>query len=136
MNTATSQIQAVVYARLNGDSTLFNFLGVKGVFDRPPENQPVPYITIGQDVATDASTIGHLGQEVVVELHTWTQLQGRKLSKAIMNRIDELLHHQEMTLTDFYVTAVRRQTEESLEDPDHVTYHGVQRFRVWVYPKP
>lgn len=122
-------VQAAIYAKLNGDSTLLA-LAAGGVYDSVPENTEYPYITIGDQSAKDLGANTFKGMDITHTIHTWAQGRGKKVAKQIMARIYDLLHECSLTVTGQKVVFVRFDFSDLSLDPDGVTYHGVQRFRI------
>lgn len=131
MSTATSAIQTAIYTRLTGDATLMGL--VTGVFDAVPQEQTLPYVTIGQFEGEDWSTFAKLGEAYAVNLHVWNDsAKGQKTVQAIQSRVDTLLNRAALTVTGYVAVSCIREYVTVLQDPDGVTWHGVQRFRIHV----
>lgn len=82
-------IQTAIYARLTGDATLTAL--ITGVFDEVPDNQPFPYVTIGDFDSSEWRTHDRPGYEVVGSIHVWSKARGNKESLDIGNAIGRLL---------------------------------------------
>lgn len=130
MAIAASAIQTALYSRLTGDATLMGL--ITGVFDAVPDAQAFPYLTLGEFEGSEWSTFGTLGQTYLFTLHTWSQSKGTKAAQAIQSRVDTLLHRVTLSLSGAACVTCVREFDTVLRDPDGVTWHGVQRFRMWV----
>lgn len=128
---ATYELQVAIYARLSGDPTLTSM--ITGVFDHVPEGTDFPYVTIGDATAADWSSTTHRGQVSTVTVHTWAEAEGRAAALAIMDQVDELLHEQKLSMTGHTMVSMRMEFSETVPDADFVTYHGIQRFRVFTH---
>ncbi len=131
VGTSTDIVQTAIYAKLTSDTT---FMGlVTGVFDWAdvPENQPFPYVTLGDITELQDDTMSSRVYDGVYTPHIWTQSTGMKRAKTILARMNQLLHKQPLTLTfgqihvgTWYLTVILT------EDPDGITQHGVPRYRI------
>ncbi|MFQ5954710.1 MAG: DUF3168 domain-containing protein [Kiloniellales bacterium] len=130
MADASGAVQTAIYDRLTGDATLMGM--VKAVHDQVPEDAKFPYVTIGDDTATDFDTKTETGQELTLTLHAWSRAHGRKEVKDILARIYALLHEQALTITGFTHVLARFEFTQTFRDPDGLTQHGVARYRVIV----
>ena len=128
---STGAVQAAIYSKLSGDSTLETLLGGSGrVFDSVQESAQYPYVTIGDDTHGDWGSDTFDGREITATIHSWSQQMGRKEVQGIMKRIYDLLHNGSLTITGHQLVLMRFDFGEILKDPDARTHHGVQRFRL------
>lgn len=129
MATISNPLQVGIYNKLTSNATFMALVGSR-VYDQAPQSTTFPYCTIGDDTELDWSTFTTLGQEATVTLHFWSREKGRKEVKAIMSQADTVLNRQTLTLTGFTFVSCVREFAETFLDPDGITYHGVQRYRV------
>jgi hypothetical protein len=125
MADASWQVQKAVYAKLNVDLTV-------NVYDNVPPNAQAPYVTIGDDTAADDSTKTDDGQQITLTIHAWSDYAGRKEVKELGAEIYASLHKQPLVVTGFDVREIRWVFGDTIREPDGHTYHGVQRFRIFV----
>ena len=128
MSTAQFALQSTIYSTLNSDSNLTSTLGAS-IFDEVPEDASTPYVTIGEDTSIDYSTKDHDGADVTVNIDVWSEYKGSKETKQIIDRIHDLLHDSNLSITGFNLVNLRFEFSDILRDPDGVTRHGVIRFR-------
>jgi len=128
MSLAQFALQSTVYSTLTGDSTLTTSLGAS-IFDEVPEGTATPYVTIGEDTTTDYSAKGIDGSDITVNIDVWSEYKGSKECKEIMDRIHDLLHDSNLSVSGFNLVNLRFEFSDILRDPDGVTRHGVMRFR-------
>lgn len=122
-------IQTAVYSRLSGDTTLVTTLGAQ-VYDKVPDSAAFPYVVIGDDTETPNDTMGKTGRDTTLTIHTWSQYPGKKQTKEIQDRVDELLDRWTPTVAGWSATQMLQEFRESFMDPDGVTRHGVSRYRI------
>ena len=130
MADAAFAVQTAIHARLTGDATLMATLDA--VHDQVPENAAFPYLTIGEDTASDFGTKTEQGQSLTLSLHAWSRAHGRRQVKDILARVHALLHEQALTVAGFTHVMTRFEFTQTFRDPDGLTQHGVARYRVVV----
>ena len=123
MADAATALQMAIYDRLSAG------LAPVPVYDDVPENPPHPYVTIGAGDWRQAGDKTVDGQEHRPEIHVWSRYRGRKETKDLQGRIHGLLHNRPMDLAGHRLILLRFEFAAVLEDPDGLTWHGVQRFR-------
>ena len=128
MSIGQFALQTTIYSTLSGDNTLTNTLGA-GVFDEVLENATYPFVSLGEETAIDYSTKNEDGGEFTINIHVWSQYKGSKQTKEIMDRIHDLLHDSNLSVSGFNLVNLRFEFSDILRDPDGVTRHGVMRFR-------
>jgi hypothetical protein len=124
-------VQAAVYTRLTGDTTLMAMLG-SGVLDFVPEDTPYPYVVIGEATETPDNRQGGFGRQTVVTLHVWTQAEGHAQGLRIAGRVTELLDHQPLKIAELDHIATRFEFSQTLTDPEPPgdIRHVVLRYRI------
>ena len=127
MSIGQFQLQSAIYSALN--VTAINTDLSCGVYDEVIEGNTYPFITLGEETAIDYSTKDITGGEFTVNIHIWSQYKGSKETKQIMDKIHDLLHDVDITVTGFNLINVRFEYSDIMRDPDGVTRHGVMRFR-------
>ena len=123
-------LQARIFALLDGDATLGAL--VNAIHDNTPDEAPLPYVVIGDDSMSDFGGHTFDGFEGPVTIHAWTEGEGRKANKDILNRIYEILHNIDIAIPGFTTIVFRCTLSEVLLDPDNRTYHGIQRYNLTV----
>lgn len=132
MNSAA--LQDAIYTQLNGDSAITSV--VKGIYDNhrqvsdPSNNDLFPLITIGDDDLNTFDTDTELGTDAVVTVHTWTRDEHFYGCKLIQDMIYQSLHRATITISDSILIDCFAELQTVARDPDGVTIHGVQQFRV------
>lgn len=125
-------LQQAVFTRLSTDVTLVTTLGA-AVYDNVPTSAAFPYVAIGDDTEAPNDTMGTTGRDTTLTIHTWSRYVGKKQTKEIQNRIDVLLDRWLPTVTGWNAVQMLQEFRESFLDPDGITRHGVQRYRIHNY---
>jgi hypothetical protein len=131
---AELELQKAIYDVLSNDYALGQL--VTGVYDSVPQaadagsDLPFPFVTIGDDTAIDWDTDTSVGKEATLTIHSWSRYRGRSEVKQIQGAIYEALHLSNLSVVGYTTVLCLSEFSESLVDPDGLTRHGVQRFRV------
>ena len=137
--TADSQlaVQAAIVAALKAASAVTDQLaaGAGSVYDHVPEDAGFPFVTVGESAARpfDGKGEGGKGEDGMdqqVTIHCWSRQRGMKEAKAIMAAVVAALDRQSLALSGHSLVDIAFLFSDSLLDPDGLTRHGVQRFRV------
>lgn len=123
--------QAVFSALLAGTS-FTNLVGTR-LYDHvpvSPDPATFPYVEVGESTGASFDTKTEMGFEQTIVLHTWSRYRGRKETKQIQAAIYGLLHRGTLSGTAFTPVNMEHEFTEVFTDPDGLTYHGIQRFRV------
>lgn len=127
VNFSHYPLQKAIYQKLTGDSALMAL--VSGVFDRPPQGQSYPYITIGESSIGDWSTKTSNGTEQLLTLHIWSREGGKKQAELIAEKVHGLLHVPTMPVDGQILVLMRFISSALSLENDGATYHGIMRFR-------
>ena len=127
MSIGQFQLQTAIYAALNV-SAITTTLAC-GVYDEVTEGNTYPFISLGEETTIDFSTKTSVGSETTINIHIWSQYKGSKQTKEIMDKVHDLLHDINLTVTGFNLINLRFEFSDIMRDTDGVTRHGVMRFR-------
>ena len=127
MSIGQFQLQSAIYTALNV-SAITSTLSC-GVYDEVTEGATYPFVVLGEETAIDYGTKDLVGGETTINIHIWSQYKGSKQTKEIMDKIHDLLHDIDLTVTGFNLINLRFEYSDIMRDPDGVTRHGVMRFR-------
>lgn len=100
------------------------------VYDDVPESATLPYVVIGDDTLVDDNTNDYAGYQATVTIHSWSAYKGRSQIKQIQDEINNLLDRQKLSIVGYNMVNCYQEYSESSLDPDGITRHGVQRYRV------
>ena len=127
MSVGQFALQTTIYNALNV-SAITTTLSC-GVYDEVIEGNTYPFITLGEETTIDYSTKTATGSETTINIHIWSQYKGSKQTKEIMDKVHDLLHDSNLTVTGFNLINLRFEYSDIMRDPDGITRHGVMRFR-------
>lgn len=122
-------LQQATFTRLSGDATLTTTLGA-AVYDSVPTGAAYPYVVIGEDTEVPHDSMGTTGRDTTITIHTWSRYVGKKQTKEIQNRVDQLLDRWLPTVAGWNSTHMLNEYRDSFLDPDGITRHGVSRYRI------
>ncbi|MFN7754524.1 MAG: DUF3168 domain-containing protein [Holosporales bacterium] len=124
-------LQKAVFARLSSDATLSSL--ISGVYDIAPPSAAYPYVLIGEDDITDASSKTSRGFSVLLRLEVWSTAMGRSPGKSIEKELYRLLHQASFSVTGFTLVDCRFESSESSLEESARLFRTVVRFRVVVF---
>lgn len=141
---AAFNIQTAVFTKLDGTAALTSQLadhafaaGKKAIYDSVPQptkpelKTAFPYVVVGDETAEPADTDDADARETVIDIHTFTRYKGKKELKNIMDAIKAALHDASLTVTGEKFVFCYWEFSTTALEPDGVTHHGVQRFRLY-----
>ena len=128
MSNGPLKLQKAIYAALTGDATIM--AKVTGVYDSVPQSQNFPFVVIGEADFDPFDSHTQDGFEGIVTVHTWARGHGRAQVLDLQDDLYRIIHKNYFSLTGYRVIVNRFQFQQTLVDPDGVTYHGITRFRI------
>jgi len=120
-------LQKAVFQKLTSDSILINL--VTATFDRPPQTQLFPYITLGESIVKDWSTKTTNGCEQQFIIRVWSREGGLKQAEVIMDRIHTVLHDASLAVDGQFHVLTRFISSGVDLESDGWTYQGTMRFK-------
>lgn len=127
------ELQTAIYNKLTAALTVPVYDHVPQVNDAG-DNSDFPYVRIEAPRNNENDTDNDLGFDTTVQLHVWSRYRGNKQTAELQQAIYNALHRQALTVTGYGVSDIFQEFSEILLDPDGITRHGVQRFRVYYEP--
>lgn len=103
------------------------------IFDGAPQDQPMPFIDLGESIFTEFNADGRDGFNVLITLHAWSAYLGRYEAKQMLDTLYKALHRAELSVTGYNCTGVDYVTSQVIKDSDGVTSHGVIQFRIYMF---
>lgn len=117
-----SELQGAIYAALIAAGLT--------VFDEPGENQPFPYITIGESSVVEDATKTENADEHTDTINIWSRKKGFKECKAMAADVTAAISgHDYSTVTGYKIRFIEIESTVFLRDPDGLTRHGVVRLK-------
>jgi len=115
-DSAVLPVQDAVLAALKADAALMALIG--GVFDWVPEDQPYPYIVIGEAIETPDNSHDSHGSNLVITLHVWSKYRGYAQALTIAARVRALLEHRPLTVAGHRHVATYYVSQQTITDPE------------------
>lgn len=138
MTWAPQEVQKTLVSILSGDAQLQTLIGGtladKRVYDFVPQAKTYPYITVEVGPMTDRGNTTNEGWSGEPQINIWYREpgRGRKRVQEIQARVDALIHNVDNCFEGWNVIVCRRTLVDTILEPDGITYHGVQRFRLFL----
>ena len=133
MNSAVS-LRAALRGALAADTPLAALLGGEKIYDEPPREAALPYVTLGEDVIADASTATEAGDEHSLTLHVWSRQGGHKEAHLISGAVLEALSQAPLAPDGHHLANLRFVVADVRREADGRTYHGIVRLRALTEP--
>lgn len=127
-SSAALALQTAIYGVLIASPVMLT------VYDNVPPDAAPPYVQIGDDTIADDGSKTNFGEEITLTLHVYSDKGGKSECKQILGQIYDALHEQPLTAPGFNVADVRREFQDTFQDEDGLTMHGVARYRALVEP--
>jgi hypothetical protein len=105
---------------------------VTGVFDEVPEQQPLPYISLGPIVQTQADAHNQRGLDVTFDWNIWSAYEGTKEVADILQALDEVFDRQSLAVAGWQDVSIALQQTLTVPDPDPDIRHITASYRVWL----
>jgi|TARA_R100001460_G_scaffold94_1_gene323 hypothetical protein len=131
MSNYSVELQTTVYNALIGNNPLTTKLGGNNIYDFVPEGTSFPYVKVGDQTMVDDGTKDKKGSDFTLIVHTFSRYRGSKEIKEIMSLIYDVLHESSLSVSGAS-NNMRFEFSDIIKEPDGLTTHGVQRFRVFV----
>jgi hypothetical protein len=133
MDSAIS-LRAAICGALAADAPLVALLGGAKIYDEPPRDAALPYVTLGEDVVSDGSTATEAGDEHALTLHVWSRQGGHREAQLISGAVLEALADALLELDGHRLANLRFIAADVRREADGRTYHGIVRLRALTEP--
>lgn len=129
------QVTIAIIAALKADVALTNLLTTyaasPAVFTHVPQDlQEYPYVALFDTELNGDDNDCRLGFDGVLNIHSWSDKRDMAVIGDIQKAIYDALHHAELTMTGYSLIELAQEFSTILRDPDGITLHGVQRYRI------
>lgn len=121
-------VQEAVFAILDAALTV-DVHSLGGV----PDNLQAVHAVVGEASAEADDSDARLGFSVVTTVHTWDSdpnSHGFGQVKPLMKKVYDALNRVDLAVTGYTLVDCFFEFEQAMMDPDGLTAHGAQRFRV------
>jgi len=128
------QLQFAIYTALDNDATVSGL--VQGIYDNPTQvadpsnNDAFPFITISDGTSSPWDTDTERGDEAIAQIHVWSRAEHSLEVKQIQDAIYSVLHRGTISISGSVFIGSDYITQTVERDPDGITRHGVQEFRI------
>lgn len=126
-----SLLSKAYYTRLTTDALTSAY----SIYDYVPDNTAMPYIVIGEMIASRSGIIGAAdteGEENTVVIHVWSDYKGDKEVADMMNNIIQAIHATALTISGYtdVMKAMLEYSDITVDDTETAEpiRHGVLRF--------
>ncbi len=128
---AQLELSKALYTRFLAATASGQPLEGVGIHDYVTQASAYPYITIGEMFPTDYSDKSDQGQEIILQIHVWSQKTSSLELKTIQAAIYNLLHNQPLTITGQINYLIRFQMAVGLQpESDGITRQAVLKYRI------
>jgi hypothetical protein len=134
MSASAVSLRTAIRGALAADAPLGSLLGGAKIYDEPPRSVDLPYVTLGQDVISDASTATERSDEHALTLHVWSRQGGHKQAHLIAAAVLEALVDAPLILDGHRLANLRFIVADVRREADGRTYHGLVRLRAVTEP--
>ena len=129
------QLTIAIIAALKADAALTALLTTyaasPAVFTHVPQDlETYPYVVLFDSGLSDDSNDCNLGFDGVLNIHSWTDQRDIAVIGNIQKAVYDALNHAELAMTGYSLVELHQEFSTILRDPDGITLHGVQRYRI------
>lgn len=126
--SALWNVQQAIFSALNGviSRAVYSVGNV-------PDNTEGVYAVIGEATSAAHDADAQTGFEVTAVVHSWDSdpnSRGTKNVDLLMGEVYDVLNRANLAVTGYTLLDCFFEFEQAMIDPDGLTAHGVQRFRV------
>jgi len=112
---------------------LTTYAASPAIFTHVPQDlKTYPYVVLFESEMTSENNDSYLGFEGVFSLHVWSDERDMAVIGNIQKAIYDVLNHAELTMTGYDVPEIHQEFSTILRDPDGITLHGVQRYKILI----
>jgi hypothetical protein len=133
MHSAIS-LRAAIRGALAADAPLAALLGGGKIYDEPPREAALPYVTLAENAVADNSTATEASDEHTLTLHVWSRQGGHREAHEIAGAVLAALTDAPLALDGHHLANLRFLLADVRREADGRTYHGVVRLRAVTEP--
>ena len=130
VETATAVIAALkAYYPLT--ALLTTYAATPAVFTHVPQDlKTYPYVVLFETGLDGDDNDCNLGFEGVFNIHSWSDQRDMYVIGSIQKAVYDVLHHADLAMNGYTLVELHQEFSTILRDPDGITLHGVQRYRI------
>jgi hypothetical protein len=131
------QTAIAIIAALKADvalsALLTTYAASPAVFTHVPQDlESYPYVVLYDAGMDSEDNDSYLGFEGTINIHSWSDARDMAVIGNIQKSIYDVLHLAELTMTGYVVPEIHQEFSTILRDPDGITLHGVQRYKILI----
>lgn len=127
VGTSLGYLQKAIYTLFTGDTLLTN--QITGVFDETPENEPFPYVVIGDAQETTMDTYPKMGRIASMTIYILSQHTGFLEILSISDRIITIMNRYSFPSMSPYISVYTMyKTSSTRRDSDGITRQAELHF--------
>jgi hypothetical protein len=134
MPASAAALRAAIHGALKNDGPLAAMLGGAKIYDEPPREAALPYVTLGEAVVSDRSTATEAGDEHALTLHIWSRQGGHREAHLISGALLHALIDAPLAPEGQHLANLRFVAADIRREADGRTYHGIVRLRAVTEP--
>jgi hypothetical protein len=134
MPASAAALRAAIHGALKNDGPLAAMLGGAKIYDEPPREAALPYVTLGEAVVSDRSTSTETGDEHALTLHIWSRQGGHREAHLISGALLHALIDAPLAPEGQHLANLRFVAADIRREADGRTYHGIVRLRAVTEP--
>ena len=122
-------LQKAIYQALSGNAAL---TALAGVYDRPVQGAPFPYLSFSGWEGRDWSSATTSGMAFTLVIEVWSRAGGHSEAARIMEQVHAALHEAAPAVEGQTLVLLRFSDSVIAPEADGSTYRGVMRLQALV----
>lgn len=131
MGSLSNSLQRAIHDRLLGFAEMSALVGA-GIYDIPPTDAVLPYVTIGDDDIHQYDVRCKKAFRVFFQVDGWSEYGGYKEVKDIAQTAQDALHEYPLEINGYRVISVNHVKTNYLREPDGILSHSVSDFVAYI----
>jgi len=127
---ATLPVRAAIVARLRDDAGV-GALVADRVYGRPPQDVVFPYVSLGPVTAEPAGGLEQRGWDQSMQVDVWSRQPDLGVEALQVMAAVSVALASPIVVSGHRVVVMTLEFQTVTNDPDGITSHGIQRFRIY-----
>lgn len=123
-----NEIQEAFYGRISALS------GISAYNHVPQDEVDYPFVVVDSITLENNDSDSEFAYIGMAYVHVWSDYKGEFEAAGIQKQIYDACHRQPLTTTSYKISGIHQEFSEILVDPDGITRHGVQRYKIYFEP--